>query len=85
MFPTAAAYAQETALQKAREVAGRPWPSADIPNLIIAADTIVEVRGSILEKPRDAAHAEAMLSSLSGGRHAVHTGVALIIPTSAGE
>lgn len=83
-FPSAAAYAQETALQKAREVSNRAWTPNNIPHLVIGADTVVELQGSILEKPKDAANAEAMLSSLIGQRHAVHTGVAIIIPSVTG-
>lgn len=46
--------------------------------LVLAADTVVEsAAGAVLEKPADAAHAAAMLASLSGTTHAVHTGVAL--------
>ena len=33
----------------------------------------------MLEKPADAADARRMLASLSGARHAVHTGVALVL------
>lgn len=46
--------------------------------LVLAADTVVEsAAGAVLEKPADADHAAAMLASLSGTTHAVHTGVAL--------
>ncbi|BDA48855.1 dTTP/UTP pyrophosphatase [Coccomyxa sp. Obi] len=85
VFSRAAAYAQETALQKAMEVAVRPWPQNEVPDLVIGADTVVDLDGSILEKPLHAEEAEAMLSRLSGRRHAVHTGVALILPSSQGE
>jgi hypothetical protein len=43
----------------------------------VGVDTVVESAGVILEKPDDAQHALRMLQSLSGGRHSVHTGVAL--------
>jgi septum formation protein len=44
--------------------------------LVIAADTIVVTpRGEILGKPRDPAHARAMLADLSGTTHTVITGV----------
>jgi septum formation protein len=39
----------------------------------------VEADGQVLEKPVDAADARRMLASLSGARHAVHTGVALVL------
>ena len=45
--------------------------------LIITADTIVWLDGSILEKPRDEAEAKAMLHRLSGKTHEVFTGVTL--------
>ncbi len=61
LFANGAAYARETALQKAREVASRQWPSDQRPQLVIGADTVVELDSSILEKPRDAADAAGML------------------------
>lgn len=45
--------------------------------LVIAADTTVDVDGRILAKPDDADHAAAMLAELSGRTHLVHTGVAV--------
>ena len=62
LFRSGAEYAKVTALQKAREVASRPWDEQDTPSLVIAADTVVELQGSILEKPNDAADAACMLS-----------------------
>ncbi len=44
---------------------------------VLAADTTVDLDGLILGKPRDAADAIAMIRSLAGRRHHVHTGVAL--------
>ncbi len=41
--------------------------------LIVAADTVVDVDGLTLGKPADAAEAAAMLQRLSGRQHAVHT------------
>jgi len=75
-------YARETALHKAIEVAQRRLGDGQLADLVIGADTIVEAGGQILEKPRDERNATQMLSSLSGTRHAVHTGVALIFPRS---
>lgn len=46
----------------------------------LAADTLVEVDGYPLGKPRESQEAEAMLRSLSGRCHAVHTAVSLHIP-----
>ena len=45
--------------------------------LVIAADTTVEIDGTILGKPRDEADAASMLRQLSGRTHRVHTGVAI--------
>ena len=42
--------------------------------VIIAADTVVAIGGTILGKPRDAEDAKSMLSSLSGSTHSVFTG-----------
>ena len=57
--------------QKAEEVAGRSDPG----DLIIAADTVVAIDGTVLGKPRDEAQAREMLSLLSGRSHTVYTGV----------
>ena len=45
--------------------------------VVLAADTSVCVDDEILGKPRDANHASAMLLSLAGHSHMVHTGVAV--------
>lgn len=45
--------------------------------IILAADSVVILRGRIYEKPRDAADAHRMLSDLSGSEHTVITGVCL--------
>ncbi|TAF65378.1 MAG: septum formation protein Maf [Cytophagales bacterium] len=45
--------------------------------LLIAADTVVILEGSILGKPTDKEEAFAMLSQLSGKKHEVITGVCL--------
>ncbi|MBR2650438.1 MAG: septum formation protein Maf [Clostridia bacterium] len=45
--------------------------------LIISSDTLVELGGVPLGKPRDAAEAHEMLRALSGVWHNVHTGIAL--------
>lgn len=76
-FPNAAAYAAETSRQKALEVAKRASHS----DLIISSDTVVEIDGSILEKPVDDEDAKRMLRLLSGSRHRVTTGVNLILPS----
>lgn len=47
------------------------------PALIVAADTIVDVDGVMLGKPRDVTEATEMLHTLSGRWHVVHTGFAV--------
>jgi len=47
-------------------------------NLIIAADTIVVLDGEIINKPKDAEDAFSILRKLSGNRHIVYTGVAVL-------
>ena len=47
-------------------------------DIVIAADTTVDLDGQILEKPTDAADAARMLSSLGGRSHQTHTGVTVI-------
>ena len=45
---------------------------------VVAADTLVEIGGRILGKPRSVAEAGEMLRMLSGKLHYVHTGLAVI-------
>lgn len=72
-------YAELTALHKARQVySSLCLDTQDPPDIVIGADTVVEHQGLILEKPDDAAHAKEMLQGLSGSRHRVHTGVAIV-------
>jgi septum formation protein len=51
--------------------------SLDSRTVIVAADTVADLDGFVLGKPRDEAHARAMLSQLSGREHRVLTGVCL--------
>lgn len=67
-------FVERLALEKAAFGCGDPL-AADLP--VIAGDTIVSLQGEVLEKPRDAAHAQDMLSRLSGRTHQVLTGVAV--------
>lgn len=50
---------------------------------IIGADTIVVLGTRVLNKPRDAEEARAMLASLAGAEHTVYTGLAVLV-TDAG-
>lgn len=66
-----AAFAERMAREKGRAVSvGRRDA------IVVAADTVVDLDGEVLEKPRDAADARRMLASLAGRHHLVHTGVA---------
>lgn len=67
------AYVERLALAKARAVA------ANHPDrLVLGADTTVVIDNTILGKPEDAEDARRMLRLLSGRRHQVLTGVALV-------
>jgi len=65
-------HAERLARAKAHALAER-HPHA----VVIAADTIVVVDGDILGKPRDDAHAAAMLRRLAGREHTVYTAIAV--------
>ena len=61
------------AIRKGEAVARELEPDA----LVISSDTLVELGGIPLGKPKDANDAIRMLSELSGRTHHVHTGVAV--------
>lgn len=65
------------AREKLRAVRGMPEAAA-LP--VLAADTVVDLDGTSLNKPRDAADAVRMLTTLSGRDHLVHTAYALAVP-----
>ena len=62
------AYVRRLSAEKAASVIGSD-------EIVIAADTTVEIDGAILEKPLDDADASRMLRLLSGRTHHAHTGV----------
>ncbi|CNF46241.1 Maf family protein [Yersinia mollaretii] len=66
-------YVQRLAQDKAR--AGVKVAPQDLP--VLGADTIVVLNGQVLEKPRDTADAQQILSALSGQQHQVITAVSL--------
>lgn len=68
----AEAHVLRMAREKAAAIAGS-WPN----HLVLAADTIVVLEGSILGKPASAQQAEGMLCSLSGRGHQVMTAVSI--------
>ena len=70
------ALALRLAEEKARAVAKRLQPSESRP--VLAADTIVVLDQEILGKPRDAEDARRMLARMTGRKHRVITGVAIV-------
>ena len=70
-----AAQVEQLSCRKAEAVAAEQPDDA----LIIAADTVVALDGTILGKPVDEADAFRMLSALSGVRHHVYTGVTVTL------
>ena len=66
---------KDLSLQKALSVTPK-YPG----QAVLAADTIVEIDGRILGKPKTEDEAFSMLKMLSGRTHSVYTGVALIFP-----
>lgn len=58
---------------KAREVFSR-FPKS----VVLGADTVVELCGKTLGKPKDREEAKAMLRALSGREHAVYTGITVV-------
>ena len=74
--PRVAELADRYVMRLAREKAEAIWTRhQDLP--VLAADTTVVLDGHILGKPESEADAQAMLGSLSGREHLVHTGIAL--------
>jgi len=45
---------------------------------VLGSDTIIEIGGMVLGKPRDREHAKEILTMLSGQVHQVHTSVAIV-------
>lgn len=75
----AASYCLATANQKASDLMKRKLAgtlkSGEKRRILICADTVVDLEGSILEKPMDAEHSFRMLKSLAGRQHQVHSAV----------
>lgn len=66
-----------------RHALGKAVRAADSgPPVLIAADTVVQLDGELLGKPRDAHEAAAMLRKLSGREHRVFTGFAVVDRTT---
>jgi len=64
-------YVRRLSFEKAATVAGPD-------EVVIAADTTIDVDGTIFEKPLDDDDARRMLRALSGRTHQCHTGVTVI-------
>jgi septum formation protein len=64
-------YVRRVSASKCAAIAGDPG------DVIVAADTTVDVDGQILAKPTDADDAARMLRLLAGRNHQVHTGVSV--------
>jgi len=70
---TPSALAGILARAKAADVAARHGGA-----VVIGADTLVDLDGQVLNKPRDREDAVRMLSLLTGRTHRVHTGIAVV-------
>lgn len=70
-------YVERLALAKAQAGMRRVLWRKMLRRLVLAADTALEVDGTIIGKPADAADAHAILARLSGRRHRVLTAVAI--------
>jgi septum formation protein len=78
LFPSASSYCLGTAVAKASDVVTNLEKLSGLQKrgtILIGADTVVEINGKILEKPKDAEDAYDMISMLSGNPHIVHTAV----------
>ncbi|HET7579548.1 MAG TPA: Maf family protein [Bacillales bacterium] len=70
---TPAEAVQTLALRKAKKVARRYTDA-----VVLGADTVVSIDGTILGKPKNKDDARAMLQRLSGRVHTVYTGTAIV-------
>ena len=66
-------------LSHEKAVAARRLENVGHDDLVIAADTTVDLDGRILGKPADPDEARAMLRDLSSRTHRVHTGVTVAV------
>ena len=66
---------EKQAMQKALDIEEKAALEYREDYIIIAADTIVALEGSILGKPRDREDARLMLERISGKKHKVYTAV----------
>ena len=66
---------EKQAMQKALDIEEKAVLKYKEDHIIIAADTIVALEGSILGKPKDKEEARLMLEKISGKKHKVYTAV----------
>jgi septum formation protein maf len=66
---------EKQAMQKALDIEEKAALKYKKDHIIIAADTIVALEGSILGKPKDKEEARLMLEKISGKKHKVYTAV----------
>jgi len=76
---------KKLALLKADDVFKNEEADSAETTIVIGADTVVDVDGKILGKPADKAAARDMLQTISGKKHKVHTGIAVIVKTADGQ
>ena len=69
---------ETVSMRKAAAVAEELGITESDDTLVIASDTVVVCDNIILGKPRDKAHATEMIRMLSGRRHSVISGIAVI-------
>lgn len=67
----------EPAAVALRHACGKAAGAPRTDRLVVAADTVVDLDGDVLGKPRDRVEARGMLRRLSGRWHLVHTAFAL--------
>lgn len=73
---TPEAWVMALAHLKAR--AGAALPEAATAGVVVGADTVCVFEGSIVGQPADEAEARSMIARMSGARHEVLTGVAMV-------
>lgn len=66
-------HARQFARDKAQSVANQ-----HLKEVVVGSDTVIEIEGRLLGKPKNMLEAEKMLRQLRGRCHQVHTGVAVI-------
>lgn len=74
----------ETAKDKCLEIACRKAMDVferNTEDVVIGCDTVVEIDGKLLGKPKTVAEAKEMLGELSGKTHSVHTGACVASPS----